>query len=74
MVFTTSWCLSPHKPSKLRVVPECSAELNGRSINKKLLPGPDMSNKLVGVLTKFREKKAAFMANIEKNAFSNICC
>ena len=56
----------PHKPSKLRVVFDCSAELNGKSINKELLPGPDLANKLVGVLTKFREKKSAFMADIEK--------
>ena len=27
-----------HKPSKLRVVFDCCAELNGRSINKELLP------------------------------------
>ena len=58
-----------HKPSKLRVVFDCSAELNGRSINKELLPGPDLANKLVGVLAKFRENKVAFMADIEKMYF-----
>ena len=42
----------PHKPSKLRVVFDYNNELNGRSFNKKLLPGPDLANKLVGVLTK----------------------
>ena len=45
---------------------DCSAELNRRSINKELLPVPDFANKLVGVLTKFRENKVAFMADIEK--------
>ena len=70
-----TWCLPhhgvyhPHKPSKLRVVFDCSAELNGRSTNKELLPGPDLANKLVGVLTKFRENKMAFMADIEKMYF-----
>ena len=59
----------PHKPSKLRVVFNCSAKLNGRSINKELLPGPDLANKLVGVLAKFRENKVAFMADIEKMYF-----
>ena len=59
----------PHKPSKLRVVFDCSAELNGRSINKELLPGPDLASKLVGVLIKFRENKVAFMADIEKCVF-----
>ena len=59
----------PHKPNKLRVVFDCSAELNGRSINKELLPGPDLKKKLVGVLTKFRENKVAFMADIKKIYF-----
>ena len=51
----------PHKPSKLRVVLDCSAKLNDRSINKELLPGPDLGNELVGVLTKITENKVAFM-------------
>ena len=64
---------------------DCSAELNRRSINKELLPVPDVANKLVGVLTKFRENKVAFMADIEKfiskylllssiEVFFDICC
>ena len=56
----------PHKARKLRVVFVCSAELNGRSIKRELHPGPDLASKLVGVLTKFRENKLAFMADIEK--------
>ena len=36
----------PHKPSKLRLVFDYNAELNGRSINKELLPGPGLANKL----------------------------
>ena len=59
----------PHKPSKLRVVFDCNAELNGRLINKELLPVTDLANKLVGVLTKFRENKVAFMADLEKMYF-----
>ena len=45
-----TWCLPhhgvyhPHKPSKLRVVFDCSAELNGRGFNKELLAGPDLAN------------------------------
>ena len=86
-----TWYLShhgvyhPHKPRKLRVVFDCSTDLNGRSINKEPLPGPDLTNKLVGVLTKFRENKVAFMADIEKfiskylllssiEVFFDICC
>ena len=68
----------PHKPRKLRVVFDCSTELNGRSINKEPLPGRDLTNKLVGVLTKFRENKVAFiskyllLSSIE--VFFDICC
>ena len=59
----------PHKPRKLRVVLDCNTELNGWSIYKEFLPGPDLVNKLVGVLTKFRENKVAFMADTEKMYF-----
>ena len=51
---------------------DCSAELNRRSINKELLPVPDVANKLVGVLTKFRENKMAFMAGIEKRILKHL--
>ena len=61
----------PCKPSKLRVVLDCIAKLNGRSINKELLPGPDSANRLVRVLTKFRENKVAFMVDSEKDIFSD---
>ena len=64
----------PQKPSKLRLVFDCTTELNARSINKELLPGPDFANKLVGILTKFRENRVAFMADFYKNVLSNICC
>ena len=43
----------PQKPDKIRVVFDCSSELNGRSINKELLMGPDLTNQLIGVLTRF---------------------
>ena len=59
----------PFKPSKLKVVFDCSAKLNGRSINKELLPGPDLTNMLVGFLTEFKENKVAFIAHIEKMYF-----
>lgn len=35
----------------------------------KLLQGPDLSSNLVGVLTRFRQEKYAFMADIEKMFF-----
>ena len=39
------------------------------AVLKELLPGPDWANKLVEVLTKFRENKVAFMADIDKIYF-----
>ena len=55
----------PSKSGKIRLVFDCSAEYQGRSINKKLLSGADLTNQIIGVLTRFREKKIAFMADVE---------
>ena len=38
------------KPGKTRVVFDCSAEFHGTLLNKELLPGPDFTSQLVGVL------------------------
>ena len=59
----------PNKPDKIRVIFDCSAEFNRRSINKELIPGPALANQLVDVLTRFRENKVAFVADIEKMYF-----
>ncbi|XP_028408116.1 uncharacterized protein LOC114530710 [Dendronephthya gigantea] len=55
----------PKKPDKIRVVFDCSADYFGTSLNKILLQGPDLTNSLVGVLTRFRQEPVAFMADIE---------
>ena len=60
MVFITHGSLTN------RVVFDCSSELNGRSINKELLMGPDLTNQLIGVLIRFRQEEVAAMADIEK--------
>ena len=44
---------------------DCSAEFGGTSLNKQLLSGPDLTNQLVGVLTRFREEQVAYIADIE---------
>ena len=44
---------------------DCSAEFHGTSLNKELLPGPDLTSQLVGVLTRFRTEEVAFVADIE---------
>ena len=55
----------PQKPDKTRVVIDCSAKFQGTSLNNELLQGPDLTNYLIGVLTRFRQGSVAFMADIE---------
>ena len=67
---TVTWYLphhpvmNPKKPDKVRIVFDCAAELHGQLLNKALLQGPDLTNSLVGVLTRFREKRIAIVADI----------
>ena len=55
----------PQKPGKTRVVFDCSAKFEGTSLNDELLQGPDLTNSLTSVLTRFRQSPVAFMADIE---------
>ena len=55
----------PQKPGKIRVVFDCSANYRGTSLNDQLLQGPDLTNSLVGVITRFRQDPVAFMSDIE---------
>ena len=43
----------PSKPGKICVVYVCSAESEGKSTNKELLPGPDLTNQIVSILIRF---------------------
>ena len=56
---------NPQKPGKIRVVFDCSAKYNGTSLNDQLLQGPDLTNTLVGVLSRFRQDQIALMSDIE---------
>ena len=64
------WYL-PHHPvvnpnkDKLRIVFDCAAKYGGYSLNDKVLQGPDLTNKLVGVLMRFRMRRVCVMADIE---------
>ncbi|XP_063968368.1 uncharacterized protein LOC129265564 [Lytechinus pictus] len=55
----------PMKPEKVRVVFDCAAKFQGISLNNQLLSGSDLTNKLIGVLMRFRQEKIALVADIE---------
>ncbi|XP_022102428.1 uncharacterized protein LOC110985607 [Acanthaster planci] len=57
---------NPNKPGKLRVVFDCAARFKGRALNDVVLQGPDLTNKLIGVLLRFRVGRIALMADIEQ--------
>ncbi len=57
--------MNPNKPDKLRIVFDCAAQYAGTSLNKAVFQGPDMTNKLIGVLVRFRERQVAVMGDIE---------
>ena len=58
----------PKKPTQIRVVFDSSAEFGGVSLNKELLPGPDMMNSLLGVLIRFRKETTAVTCDIERSS------
>ena len=55
----------PLKPHKVRVVYDCAAKYEGTSLNQQLLPGPDQTNQLIGVLSRFRQETVGVVADIE---------
>ena len=55
----------PDKPDKTRVVFDCAAKFREVSLNDKLLQGPDFTNTLVGVMTRFRQESIDLMSDIE---------
>ena len=57
--------LSESKPGKVRVVLDCAAKQDGVSPNNQCLQGPDLNNKLIHVLLRFRQFKYAVSADIE---------
>ncbi|XP_071482161.1 uncharacterized protein [Diadema antillarum] len=66
---STTWYIPHHgviQPNKLRVVFDCSAQYRGHSLNSHLLTGPDLTNKLTGVLCRFRRENVAFICDIKE--------
>ena len=56
----------PKKPDQIRVVFNSSAQFQGVSLNKELLPGPDQMNSLLGVLVRFRQEDVTLMCDVEQ--------
>ena len=56
---------STQTKDKVRIVFDCAAKYDGVSFNEKVLPGPDLTNSLVGILSRFRLRKVALMADVE---------
>ena len=56
---------NPKKPDKTRIVFDCAAKLGKSALNDHVWQGPDLANKLVGVLLRFRQGAIAFIADIE---------
>ena len=54
-----------HPRKKVRVVYDCSAKFRGIALNDVVYQGPDLTNKLISVLLKFRQGPIAMMADIE---------
>ena len=57
--------ISDSKPGKLRVVFDCSSRFHGQSLNDKCHQGPDLNNKLINVLLRFRQHEVCIMEDIE---------
>ena len=61
----TMECTISSKPGKICFAFDCSAEYQGRSMKKHLPLGSELRNKIIGVLTRFREGKIAFTADVK---------
>ena len=66
-------CTTLKKTEKIRVVFDCSAEYQGKSLNQQLFQGPDLTNNLIGVLIRFRKYEVAYMTDVE-SMFHQVKC
>ena len=57
--------LNPKKLEKVRIVYDCAAIADEKSLNDFLMKGPDLTNSLVGVLLRFRRELIPIVADVE---------
>ena len=55
----------PRKPGKVRLVFDCSAKFRGVCLNDVIHSGPDLMNKFLPVLLRFRQDAVAFTGDVE---------
>ena len=55
----------PLKPDKERVVYDYAAKFRQSSLNEQLCQGPDQTNQLVDVLSRFRQETVGMVVDIE---------
>ena len=55
-----------HEGKRDRIVFDCAAEVNGMSLNKEVLQGPDLNNHLLEVLLRFRVGVVVILGDIER--------
>ena len=58
--------IHPQKANNVRVVFDCAVMFQGTSLNKQILQWPDLTNSLIGVLSRFRKETIAVMADVEQ--------
>ena len=56
----------PKKPNQIRGVFDSSAVYEGTSLNSVLMSGPDLTNNLVGILTRFRKDAIGVTGTLSK--------
>ena len=65
--------VDPNKPGKVRMEYDCAPRSHGVSLNERLMKVPNLVNRLVGVLLRFRKCKIAIVADIE-SIFYQVRC
>ena len=67
------YVFNKNKPKRVRIVFDAAAKFQDTFLNQNLLQGPDYTNSLVGVLTRFRQDNTTLVADIEGMLISKVC-